>query len=145
MPALLKIVNFILPEDLDFSNSKTCDNINSGASSEPVITDSVSQIWDIFWNIEIILNFLACQKPGIRLTIKMAFLSSYHNILKCCDLWQICQSFGGAECLRYPDGSFSDRRCLNELYSQCNYITRMGIHQVNTLIKMGPQFPISKK
>ncbi len=27
----------------DFNNRKTCDNINSGASSEPVITDSLSQ------------------------------------------------------------------------------------------------------
>ena len=28
----------------DFNNLKTCDNINSGASSEPVISDSLSQV-----------------------------------------------------------------------------------------------------
>ncbi len=33
----------ILPEVNDFNNRKICDNINSGASSEPVITDSLSQ------------------------------------------------------------------------------------------------------
>jgi len=55
------------------SSSKICDILNSGRLWESEIFDSVSQIWDIFWNIEIILNFLACQKPGIRLTIEMAF------------------------------------------------------------------------
>ena len=32
-------------------------------------------------------------------------MSSYHNILKCCDIWQISPLFGGTEFLRYPDES----------------------------------------
>ena len=32
-----------VPSGKDFSNLKTCDNINSGKLSEPVITDSISQ------------------------------------------------------------------------------------------------------
>ena len=31
-----------VPSGKDFSNLKTCDIINSGRSSEPVITDSIS-------------------------------------------------------------------------------------------------------
>ncbi len=67
------LILFILPKVQDFSKLKLCDILNLDKSSEPVISDSVSQIWNIFWNIEIILNFLVCQKPGICFTIEMDF------------------------------------------------------------------------
>jgi hypothetical protein len=33
-----------VPSGKDFSNLKTCDNMNSDASSEPVLSDSIAQI-----------------------------------------------------------------------------------------------------
>ncbi len=38
---------------------KTCDNINSGASSEPVITDSLSQVLETLWYLDALSNNIA--------------------------------------------------------------------------------------
>jgi hypothetical protein len=65
MPVLLKIVNFILPEGIDFSKLKNCDIIDSGRLSKPVLSDSISQVWALEWYIENIWNALTCQKSEI--------------------------------------------------------------------------------
>jgi hypothetical protein len=41
----------------DFNNLKTCDNINSGASSEPVLSDSLSQVLETLCYLDAIADF----------------------------------------------------------------------------------------
>jgi hypothetical protein len=52
----------------DFSNLKTCDNINSGASSEPVLSDSLSQVLETLRYLDAIAGFQANQKTDITMT-----------------------------------------------------------------------------
>jgi hypothetical protein len=37
------LILFVLPDAKNFGNLRTCDNINSGRLSKPVLTDSISQ------------------------------------------------------------------------------------------------------
>jgi hypothetical protein len=38
------LILFVLPDAKNFGNLRTCDNINSGRLSKPVLTDSISQV-----------------------------------------------------------------------------------------------------
>jgi hypothetical protein len=60
----------ILPESKDFSKPRSCDIINSGRLSKPVISDSISQMWHMFWYIESIHNM---RKPVISSEISPKF------------------------------------------------------------------------
>jgi len=58
----------ILPEVKDFSNLKTCDIINSGRLSKPVLSDSLSQVLETLRYLDAIAGFQANQKTDITMT-----------------------------------------------------------------------------
>lgn len=59
---------FIFPEVKHTSKLKNCDIINSAKSSEPVLSDSLSQILSLLWYIENISNNPCQQNLVISLT-----------------------------------------------------------------------------
>ena len=59
------------------ASQKSCDIIYLGRLSEPEISDSISQIWHIFWyieNIQIWTEFVISPYPQVKLT------GSYWNL-----------------------------------------------------------------
>ena len=71
---------FILPEVKDFINLKYCDNINSGASSEPVISDSLSQF---LGRLSYLIPISMCGVVGVALNLSCKYVWSNLN---CCRL-----------------------------------------------------------